>query len=282
VRDAMTAKQLRLRRPGLCCACREELCVGAEAIWNAAARTLTCLNCVEGSVRAHVVTPVDGPADVGIPGRSARAQGNTKRAAERARRVVVKHRHPVLGRIALALEGPATSADSWLVGAKAEEMFGTRLNDMVEAGLLSLHDRRIPGSPANVDHIVVSSNAVWVIDTKRYSGKIDVVDAGGWFRSDFRLVVAGRDRTKLVSGVRGQVAHVARMLRSTEHRDVPVRGALCFVDAEFPFFYKPTTVDDVLIGWGRALREIMAQPGCIAESERAGIHRFLGARFAPR
>ncbi len=184
--------------------------------------------------------------------------------------------------MALALEGLATSGDSWLIGAQGEELFGARLNEMAEAGLLPLHDRRIPGSQANIDHIVVSPNAVWVIDTKRYTGKINVVDKGGWFRSDLRLVVAGHDRTKLASAVRGQLAHVARALRPSEYGDVPVRGALCFVDAEFPFFYKGTAVDDVLIGWGKIVRERMAEPGGITDTERAAIHRFLGARFVPR
>ena len=37
-----------------------------------------------------------------------------------------------------------------------------------------LHDRRIPGTRANIDHIAVASSAVWVIDAKRYNGKLAV------------------------------------------------------------------------------------------------------------
>jgi len=35
-----------------------------------------------------------------------------------------------------------------------------------------LHDRRIPGSRANIDHIVVAPSGVWIIDAKRYSDQL--------------------------------------------------------------------------------------------------------------
>ncbi len=37
-----------------------------------------------------------------------------------------------------------------------------------------LHDRRIPGSRANIDHIAIATSGVWVIDAKRYKGKVQV------------------------------------------------------------------------------------------------------------
>ncbi len=49
---------------------------------------------------------------------------------------------------------------------------------MREEGLGVLHDRRIPGSKANIDHIVVGPAGVFAIDTKRYTGKIERRDHG--------------------------------------------------------------------------------------------------------
>lgn len=35
-----------------------------------------------------------------------------------------------------------------------------------------VHDRRIPGSRANIDHIAVAATGVWVIDTKNATGAL--------------------------------------------------------------------------------------------------------------
>jgi hypothetical protein len=37
-----------------------------------------------------------------------------------------------------------------------------------------LHDRRIPGSRANIDHIAIAATGVWVIDSKRYKRKLQI------------------------------------------------------------------------------------------------------------
>jgi hypothetical protein len=34
-----------------------------------------------------------------------------------------------------------------------------------------LHDRRIPGTQANIDHIAITSTGIYVIDAKRHVGK---------------------------------------------------------------------------------------------------------------
>lgn len=37
-----------------------------------------------------------------------------------------------------------------------------------------LHDRRIPGSRANIDHIALAATGVWAIDTRRHVGELHV------------------------------------------------------------------------------------------------------------
>jgi len=64
-----------------------------------------------------------------------------------------------------------------------------------------LHDRRIPGARANVDHIVVAPWGVFVIDAKNYKGRVEKRDRGGFFSTDYRLYVGGRDKTALVAGM---------------------------------------------------------------------------------
>ena len=80
----------------------------------------------------------------------------------------------------------------WAQGAEGEERLGAVL-DATE-GIVALHDRRIPKSKANIDHLVVGPSGVFVVDAKNYSGIVERRHVGGWFRPDERLYVGGRDR----------------------------------------------------------------------------------------
>jgi hypothetical protein len=83
-------------------------------------------------------------------------------------------------------------------------------------------------SLANIDHIAVAPSGVYVIDCKRYKGKIEV--ATPLFEKP-KLKINGRDRTKLIDGLEKQVAHVKAALADLAE-DVPVHGCLCFVAPE--------------------------------------------------
>jgi hypothetical protein len=105
--------------------------------------------------------------------------------------------------------------------------------------VIALHDRRVPKSRANIDHIVIGSAGVYVIDAKRYRNAKIAVRRSGGFLSPVRtqLMVSGRDRTKLVEAMDWQVTAVrAALSNSAEFADVPITAALCFIDAEFPLF----------------------------------------------
>lgn len=57
-----------------------------------------------------------------------------------------------------------------LLSLKGEELLGERLDELAERGARLLHDRRIPGTRANIDHIAISAAGVFVLDAKRYKG----------------------------------------------------------------------------------------------------------------
>jgi hypothetical protein len=91
-----------------------------------------------------------------------------------------------------------------------------------------LHDRRMPSSRANIDHIAIAPSGIYVIDTKRYRGRIKVARP---LLGAPKLRIGGRDRTKLIDGLARQVAVVADALGDIA-TDVPVHGCLCFVAPE--------------------------------------------------
>lgn len=100
----------------------------------------------------------------------------------------------------------------------------------LNADAVVLHDRAIPGSRANIDHIVIAPSGVWVIDSKRYKGKVAVVKP---LLARTKLTINGRDKSKLIDGLAQQVALVKDVMAEVAP-GVPVRGALCFVDSELP------------------------------------------------
>jgi hypothetical protein len=74
---------------------------------------------------------------------------------------------------------------------------------------------------------------VLVIDAKRYVDKRPElrVDGGILRQRVEKLIVGGRDRTKLVDGVLGQVERVRAVLGD---ESIEVSGVLCLIDADWP------------------------------------------------
>jgi hypothetical protein len=158
------------------------------------------------------------------PGAGASAQReHQRRKAARERRV--RERHPRIGELLLAVQGEPQHETAWRTGGEGEAAVAELLARRCGERIAVLHDRRIPGRRANIDHIVVAASGVYVIDTKRYRGRIEVTRP--WF-GEAKLKIAGRDRTNLVAGLAGQVELVAARVAAV-HDDVVVRGALCFV-----------------------------------------------------
>jgi len=162
--------------------------------------------------------------DLGRAGASGRREHERRKATREKR---VRDRHPRLGGVLLALQDAPRHEQVWATGAAGEEALArtlaTRCPDVPV-----LHDRRMPRSRANIDHLAVTASGVYVIDAKRYKGKVEVRKP---FFADPKLVIAGRDKTKLVEGLDRQVGSVlAAMLEIAPH--VPVHGCFCFVPPE--------------------------------------------------
>jgi hypothetical protein len=106
----------------------------------------------------------------GTAGASSRREGERRNAKRKA---AVRERHPRIGGIILALQDAPQHERSWAHGAGGEELVEQALTKHAP-DVVILHDRRIPGSRANIDHIAIAATGVWVIDSKRYKGKLQV------------------------------------------------------------------------------------------------------------
>jgi len=206
-----------------------------------------------------------------IPGASAQSEYERRRARDEAK---TRAAWGKLGGIAVALTPERSSTRVWATGAEGERRVGARLDALASDQTRVLHDRRIPGSKANIDHIVVTSAGVWVIDTKRYVEKrIEKRVEGGLFSPRVEKLWVRGDKTSLVTGMHRQVQKVAAAVPG-----VPVKGVLCFVDGDWPLFADPFTVDDVLVLWPKKLVQLLTkeQPG---ELEAAATFERLAAAF---
>jgi hypothetical protein len=124
-----------------------------------------------------------------------------------------------------------------------------------------LEHRRVPRTKRNIDHLVIASSGVWIVDTTHHTGKVVHRDVGSFLRSETRLLVDGRDRTALVTGLDGQVTAVRSALADAGMSMVPVRPVLCFTSSEWGLLTRPFTINGVLVTWsGKLCQRILDGP----------------------
>jgi hypothetical protein len=146
-------------------------------------------------------------ATVGRPGGSAQARWRQERAAEWAAwtrilpwrvalilaigvgggvlgSLLVPRLSLVLGGLAATAAGwglrfkPSPDAVAWRRGAAGERRTARLLGPLQRQGWAVLHDLAVPGSRANLDHLVIGPGGVLVIDSKQYRGRLRL-DASG-------------------------------------------------------------------------------------------------------
>jgi hypothetical protein len=294
----LDVKTMRLRYAGTCRECGQGLPAGTVAVYERATKTVRCVTCPVDVEPSSVGLPdpepdsaASGPSepvvdeagvslepDPGLPGASARREHERRRANREAR---IRAAHPHLGGMILALSSEPQSTTAWAAGAVGEERLGARLNGLVSSTVRVLHDRRIPGTRANIDHIVVCPRGVFVIDAKRYQGRPQLRVEGGILRPRVETLLVGRRNcTKLVDGVLKQVELVTAALRAdTALSEVPVQGVLCFVEADWPLIGGSFSTRGVEVLWPKKLAKQMQLPGVLGESEIEQAHRSMATAF---
>ena len=265
-------KRMRLRYSGTCRVCSVELPAKAEAIYERSSKTVRCIT---HDTASDASPGVSKAVDAGSPGASARREFE-RRKAKREERTRIKH--PKLGGLILALSDDPQSTTAWDTGALGEERLGNRLNELASDSLRVLHDRRIPGSRANIDHIAVASTGVYVIDAKKYKGRPQLKIEGGFLRPRVeKLLVGTRDCTKLVDGVLKQIDIVRGLIGD----DLPIHGVLCFVEADWPLIGGSFTTRGVEALWPKRLYPKLRADGPLLTQTVAEVHRRLASSLPP-
>jgi hypothetical protein len=106
--------------------------------------------------------------------------------------------------VASALFATPNSITAWQTGEQGELRTGRLLEPLEAQGFRILHDRKIPGSRANIDHIVIGPPGIFVVETKSLGGTLQIRDND--------VFVSGRRRTKMIDEVKREALAVQTAL----------------------------------------------------------------------
>jgi hypothetical protein len=178
-------------------------------------------------------------ASVGRPGASAQHEYRRRRAAERARWT---HGLPwragavlavgvaagllgaqlapdLAGLLAVAAAAglgwrlrlrPSADILAWRRGAAGERRTARLLASLERRGWAVLHDLAIPGTQANIDHLVIGPGGVLVIDSKQYRGRLRL-DRHGMVWHGRQLLVSALRRVLWAADQADEVLGVAEV-----------------------------------------------------------------------
>jgi hypothetical protein len=194
------------------------------------------------------VVPAEPPSgSLGSPGRSALAAYRRRRAEElggwtrtlvwRAPLVAVAglvadvlitqaglQEGGLVGLAVAALVGwrlrfrTSEQARTWQRGAHGERRTALLLDRLTRDGYVVFHDLAVPGSPANVDHLVIGPTGLFVIDSKQWTGSVHQSADGLAWHNHYRL-----DRT--LETVRWEAETIGRLLGTRIRPLLCVHGA---------------------------------------------------------
>ena len=202
------------------------------------------------------------------------------RRRHEGRETRIRERWGRLGGLVLALTNDPASTLAWERGSIGETKLAAVLGRIDRDDVIALHDRRVPRTRGNIDHVVVSPSGVYVVDAKRYTGEVRVRGGAGLFsRPDRRLFVGRRDCSQRARDMGWQREAVLAALNG--RADVPVVCALCFVAAEWPLFGTAHDFAGVRIEDPRSLRRLITQPGPLTLEEVVEVAAVLAHALPP-
>ena len=150
-------------------------------------------------------------------------------------------------------------------------------------GLQVLHDRRVPGTRGNIDHIVIAPAGVFVVDAKAYEGLIEIRNYGPFWRPDPRLTVGRRDKSKLAVDMAWQVDAVKAALDAAGiDPPPPVTPVLCFVDGRWPWFRPPDEYAGVRLESELSIRDLFTASEALDPPTLVRVTRALALALPPK
>ncbi len=165
------------------------------------------------------------------------------------------------------------------VALAAERRLAAQLRSDLAGRARVYSDRVLVGTSRTIDHVVVATSGVWIIDAKDYSGLVEMRNVGGPVHRDLRLYVGGVDRTKLIGAMQWQHDAVVDALEPTGLEATPVNRVLCFVNSDWALRAKPFQLDDVWVIWAQKLIDLILEPGSVDPADIDTIAAAVAAKM---
>ena len=286
-------RTIKLRYAARCTTCAVAMPAGTQAVWNKAAGGAFCQSCgtvtvlsgnsqpssapeppSPGTRTADTAPPQVADAETSDAGRSAQAEFERRHSK---REQGLDARWGRLSGIAKFLSDDPQSTKAWARGAEGERRLAAQLARALGDRAVFLHDRKV--GRANIDHLIVASSGVWVVDAKNYTGRVEYRNVGGWLGpADHRIYVGGRDKTKLATALGWQVTAVRSTLGDL---NAPIHPALCFTSSDWGWFAKPFRHEGVLVTWTSKLADMIAATGDLGPEQIEQVASRLAHALKP-
>jgi hypothetical protein len=268
-------KLLHLRRDDSCSACAQPLPAGTQAYWLKPQRVVLCIGCADADDPPSAEAPPQS-----VAGASARREHDRRRHAREERQ---RARYGRIGSWVARMSSGPQHEHAWAKGAAGEEHNAKRFEKLLDdEPIVLLHDRRLPGKRANIDHIGIGPGGVTVVDSKNLTGKVRVDWRGGLFAErQFDLYVNRRPQTSLVECVERQVETVRAVLADEGMSHVSVAGALCMADVEGLPLFKRLKLREVVIDGPRHVAKLIGRAGNLDLDAIQQIAAVLDRRLPP-
>jgi hypothetical protein len=174
---------------------------------------------------------------------------------------------------------------NWLKGATGEYLMDKALYRRLNKGSIIITDRKVPETMANIDHLVVASSGVWIIDSKNWEGKIEY-KPDSFAGANMRLFVGGEDRTAKIKAIYGQVIPIAQIIGD---RSVDIFPAVAFIEGDWSLkslprliMNKPYKHGEVVISPPCLLIKMINKPGQLDAQSVVRIGKLLDESLPAR
>jgi hypothetical protein len=151
---------------------------------------------------------------------------------------------------------PSADTLAWRRGAAGERRTARLLAPLERHGWAVLHDLAIPGTPANIDHLVIGPGGVALVDTKQYRGRL-WLDPDGLLWHGRHLLVATLRKVRWAADQADEVLGVA---------DVQVVAIMAVHGAKVP--WGRLAADGVIVAPARRVPDMLQALPAILGPER--------------
>ncbi|HYT27157.1 MAG TPA: AAA family ATPase, partial [Actinomycetota bacterium] len=166
-----------------------------------------------------------------------------------------------------AEQGRGQRTRAWRDGARGERATARLLRPLTRHGHVVFHDVAIPGTPANADHLLISTGGVVLVDAKRYTGRVWQAPDGRVWHNQYLM-----DRP--LRALRLETAAIERAL------GVPVRPVVCVHGAHVDF--GGLVAGEVeIVPAGRLRGLLTAAPPLRSQADLASLVAYARAMLRP-